>query len=214
MKHTHQLLNWGWSSTYSNPEALTISAARWSLNMPGGGISKSSPTLKERVKNIKCGKTPAYKSKSESKQWNLKNSKPLFYGSGFAWHKPHQQALALSAECYLLNGYQLINLDSDVNFGQGYWTRSRKWVRIWNDSFRWFWHRKRYICFGAQSFVHFSAQTQLCSKKLSMWLQWFIGSKLWPKNIIWDEGSTASTDKNWNIDWLIKIGTLMGLINV
>ena len=116
-----RLLIWGWFSSHSNPAALTISAARWSLNMPGGGISKSSPTLKERVKNIKCGKTPAYKSKSESKQWNLKNSKPLFYGSGFAWHKPHRQASALSAECYLLNGYQLINLDSDMNFEQGYW---------------------------------------------------------------------------------------------
>ena len=27
------------------------------------------------------------------------------------------------------------------------------------------------IRFGAQSFVHFSAQTQLCSKKLFMWFQ-------------------------------------------
>ena len=28
-----------------------------------------------------------------------------------------------------------------------------------------------YICFGAQSFVHFSAQTQLRLKKLFMWFQ-------------------------------------------
>ena len=41
-----------------------------------------------------------------------------------------------------------------------------------------------HICFGAQSFVHFSAQTQLCSKKLFMWFQWFIGSKLWPNNTV------------------------------
>ena len=27
------------------------------------------------------------------------------------------------------------------------------------------------LCFGAQSFIHFSAQTQLCSKKLFMWFQ-------------------------------------------
>ena len=40
------------------------------------------------------------------------------------------------------------------------------------------------ICFGAQSFVHFSAQTQLCLKKLFMWFQWFIGSKLWPNNTV------------------------------
>ena len=40
------------------------------------------------------------------------------------------------------------------------------------------------LCFGAQSFVHFSAQTQLCSKKLFMWFQWFIGSKLWPNNTV------------------------------
>ena len=41
-----------------------------------------------------------------------------------------------------------------------------------------------YISFGAQSFVHSSAQTQLCSKKLFMWFQWFIGSKLWPNNTV------------------------------
>ena len=42
------------------------------------------------------------------------------------------------------------------------------------------------IGFGAQSFVHFSAQTQLCLKKLFMWFQWFIllGSKLWPNNTV------------------------------
>ena len=40
------------------------------------------------------------------------------------------------------------------------------------------------VRFGAQSFVHFSTQTQLCSKKLFMWFQWFIGSKLWPNNTV------------------------------
>ena len=44
--------------------------------------------------------------------------------------------------------------------------------------------RVLFICFGAQSFVHFSAQTQLCLKKLFMWFQWFIGSKLWPNNTV------------------------------
>ena len=43
---------------------------------------------------------------------------------------------------------------------------------------------KANIGFGAQSFVHFSAQTQLCSKKIFMWFQWFIGSKLWPNNTV------------------------------
>ena len=42
----------------------------------------------------------------------------------------------------------------------------------------------KYIHFGVQLFIHFSAQTQLCSKKLFMWFQWFKGSKLWPNNTV------------------------------
>ena len=40
---------------------------------------------------------------------------PLLGESGFALHRPHPQALALSAECYLSNGYLTI-----YQFREGY----------------------------------------------------------------------------------------------